>query len=97
MCGYLLHCLLKDRDWKRVGMVFGCFMASSLLAFFLVGGFTDILKATAGGFGIYSANINALVNPFHYSTFLSKKPWHLGRYEGLCSRKKDGSVDLYAG
>ncbi len=84
MCGYLLHGLLKDRDWKRVAIVFGCFMAGSLLAFFLVGGFTDVLKATAGGFGIYSANINALINPFNYSTFLSKRPWHLGQYEGFC-------------
>lgn len=95
MCGYLLHCLLKDRDWKRVGLVFSCFMASSLLTFFLVGGFTDILKATAGGFGIYSANINALVNPFHYSTFLSKKPWHLGQYEGFCYLGL-GMILLYA-
>lgn len=84
MCGYLLHGLLKDKDWKRVLIVFGSFMISSLIVFALVGGFTDVLKAAGRGFGIYSANINALINPFNYSTFLSKRPWNGGQYEGFC-------------
>lgn len=84
MCGYLLHCLLKDKDWKRVWIVFGSFMVSSLITFALFGGFTNVLKAAARGFGIYSANVNALVNPFNYSTFFSKRPWNAGQYEGFC-------------
>ena len=58
-------------------------MICSLAAFYVVGGFSNILKSTAGGFGLYSANINALVNPFNYSTFLHKLPWHSGQYEGF--------------
>lgn len=84
MCGYLLHCLLKEKDWKRIVIVFGSFMVSSLFFFFIVGGFTDVLKAAGRGFGIYSANMNALVNPFNYSTFFSKRPWNAGQYEGFC-------------
>lgn len=84
MCGYLLHCLLKDKDWKRILIVFVSFMFSSLAAFFVVGGFTDVLKSTANGFGIYSANINALLNPFNYSAFFGKRPWGIGQYEGFC-------------
>lgn len=95
MCGYLLHCLLKYRDWKRGVIVFASFMLSSLAAFFIVGGFTDILKPTANGFGIYSANINALLNPFNYSTFFHKRPWHAGQYEGF-SYLGLGMIVLYA-
>lgn len=83
MCGYLLHYLLKYKDWKRLVIVFPSFMICSLTAFYVVGGFTNILKSTAGGFGLYSANINALVNPFNYSSFLHKLPWHSGQYEGF--------------
>lgn len=84
MCGYLLHGLLKDKDWKRVIIVFASFMVSSLAAFFIIGGFTSVLKSTANGFGIYSANINALFNPYNYSTFFGKRPWGIGQYEGFC-------------
>ncbi len=83
MCGYLLHCILKEKDWKRFFIVFGSFGASSLLAFYLVGGFTDVLIATADGFGRYSANMNALFNPYHYSTFFDALPWCTDQYEGL--------------
>lgn len=83
MCGYLLYCLLKDKDWKRLLVVFASFCLSFLVTFFVIGGFTNVLKATARGFGIYSANINALWNPFNYSSFFGKKPWHMGQYEGF--------------
>lgn len=83
MCGYLLHCILKDKDWKRCFIVFGSFILSSLLVFFAVGGLTDVLTATGGGFGFYSANLNALINPYNYSTFLEKMPWWYDQYEGF--------------
>ena len=83
MCVYLLHCILKEKDWKRFFVVFSCFAISSVLAFYLMGGFTDVLTAMAGGFGLYSANLNALINPFNYSTFFGKLPWNPGQYEGF--------------
>ncbi len=84
MCGYLLHCLLRDRDWKRLAVVFPSFLLSSFVVFYMVGGLTSVLKAAGGGFGLYSANLNALINPYNYSTFFGKLPWNAGQYEGFC-------------
>lgn len=83
MCGYLLHCILREKDWKRFFIVFGSFAVSSLLAFFVVGGFTSTLIATGEGYGRYSANMNALINPYHYSSFLGALPWFYDQYEGF--------------
>ena len=69
MCGYLFHSLLEERKWKRVFIVFGSFVAAFLVTFFVVGGFTDVLDSGSNGFGLYSANLNALINPYEYSSF----------------------------
>ncbi len=83
MCGYLLHCLLKEKDWKRTLIVFASFIVSSLLVFFVIGGFTDVLASGSNGFGIYSANLNTLINPYKYSTFFDGMGMYSGQYEGF--------------
>ncbi len=83
MCGYLLHCLLKEKDWKRTLIVFASFIVSSLLVFFVIGGFTDVLASGSNGFGIYSANLNTLINPYKYSTFFGGMGMYSGQYEGF--------------
>ncbi|MDD5995115.1 MAG: DUF6311 domain-containing protein [Clostridiales bacterium] len=96
MCGYLLHEVLRKKDWKRVFIVFGLFGICSLTAFFVVGGFTDVLTATGEGYGRYSANLNALINPYHYSSFFSEMPWCYDQYEGF-SYLGLGIIVLYVG
>lgn len=83
MCGYLLHCIIEKGDWKRFFIVFGSFGAGSLLVFYIVGGFTDVLASGSNGFGLYSANLNALVNPYEYSTFFEGLGMKSGQYEGF--------------
>lgn len=83
MCGYLLYELLGKRDWKKCIVVFFSFVIISLAAFFAVGGFNNVLKSGGGGYGLYSANLNALINPYHYSTFFKEMPWGIGQYEGM--------------
>lgn len=83
MCGYLLHTLLEERKWKRVFIVFGSFALSFVAAFFVVGGFTDVLDSGSNGFGLYSANLNALINPYEYSSFFSGMGMRSGQYEGF--------------
>lgn len=95
MCGYLLHCLLEKKDWKRLLIVMGSFFASSILTFYIVGGFTDVLIANGEGFGRYSANMNALINPYNYSTFFDALPWCTDQYEGF-SYLGLGMLVLYA-
>lgn len=83
MCGYLLYELLSKRNWKKCILVFFSFILTSLAVFFAVGGFNNVLKSGGGGYGLYSANLNALVNPYHYSLFFKELPWGIGQYEGM--------------
>lgn len=83
MCGYLFHSLLEERKWKRVFIVFGSFVAAFLVTFFVVGGFTDVLDSGSNGFGLYSANLNALINPYEYSSFFPEMGMRSGQYEGF--------------
>lgn len=83
MCGYLLHCFLEERKAKRIVVVFASFILSSLAVMYLVGGFSSGVSAGMGGFGEFSANINALFNPFTYSLILPKLPMQESQYEGV--------------
>lgn len=83
MCGYLLYELIDKKDWKRCFIVLFSFVAVSFAVFALVGGINDIVNSGGGGYGLYSANLNALVNPYHYSSFFDELPWGIGQYEGM--------------
>lgn len=83
MCGYLLQQILKDKDWKRCFLVLGSFGVSALLVMYLVGGFSSGVPAGMVGFGIYSSNLNSLINPFNYSRFFDGLPMYSGQYEGF--------------
>lgn len=83
MCGYLLYELIDKKDWKRCLLVLFSFIASSFAVFVLVGGINDIVNSGGNGYGLYSANLNALVNPYHYSSFFDELPWGFGQYEGM--------------
>lgn len=96
MCGYLLHQVLRKRDWKRVGIVFGLFAVISFVTFYVVGGLSDVLIATGEGYGRYSANLNALINPYYYSSVFKSMPWCYDQYEGF-SYLGLGVLVLYAG
>lgn len=83
MCGYLLHCLLIEKKWKRVFVVLGSFMISSMIVFYVVGGFSSGVDAGMGGFGEFSANINSLFNSYGYSSILPKFSMMKSQYEGV--------------
>lgn len=48
-----------------------------------IGGFTDVLDSGSNGFGLYSANLNALINPYEYSSFFPGMGMRSGQYEGF--------------
>lgn len=83
MCGYLLHCMLEKRDVKRIFFVLSSFALCSIIAMYVIGGFSSGVSAGMGGFGEFSANINALFNPYHYSRVLPNLPMMENQYEGF--------------
>ncbi len=83
MCGYLLHCYLEEKNVKRIIIVLASFFLSALAVMYIVGGFSSGVSAGMGGFGEFSANVNALFNPFNYSSILPKLPMQESQYEGV--------------
>ena len=84
MCGYLLECLIRDKDYKRLLVVLPAFIISAGTMTFILGGFSGNASAGAGGFGLFSSNLNTLFNPMGYSSILpdlSIAVW--GQYEGF--------------
>ncbi len=60
------------------------FLASALLAMFLLGGFSSGSGAEGEGLGSYSANLNTLINPQGWSVFLpDRELWTGNQYEGF--------------
>lgn len=83
MCAYLLLYIIRERDWKRLLVVAFSFGVGSAFVMYLMGGFSSGVSASMGGFGIYSANMNALLNPYRYSSILSAMKIDSGQYEGF--------------
>ncbi len=83
MCGYLLEQLIAKKDWKRLWIDMASFCGSFLVFFAVVGGFTSLLSSGGSGYGFFSSNLNALVNPWNYSTFFSKMDMSELQYEGF--------------
>ncbi len=60
------------------------FLASALLAMWLLGGFSSGSGAEGEGLGSYSANLNTLINPQGWSRFLpDRELWTEHQYEGF--------------
>lgn len=67
MLGFLLENLIRNRKWSFVLVTFVSFCASVFGNMFILGAFEGEVSSNAAGFGVFSANINALVNPMGFS------------------------------
>ncbi len=59
------------------------YLASTVFVFYLFGGFYGNISGEAEGLGVFSANLNSLVNPIDYSRIIREFPLTGGQYEGL--------------
>ena len=59
------------------------YLASTVFAFYLFGGFYGNISGEAEGLGVFSANLNSLFNPIDYSRIIREFPLTGGQYEGL--------------
>lgn len=83
LLGYLLTDILRNRKIVRPLASFLAITVSSLCTMFLIGGFYGAQGVQAPGLGKYSANYNALWNPFQCSHFLKALHTNKGQSEGL--------------
>ncbi|MEM9986503.1 MAG: DUF6311 domain-containing protein, partial [Bacteroidota bacterium] len=78
--------LLGAPTWKKKGLTLSIsllFPGMTLLSWWLIGYF-DLSheQTTIGGLGYYSCNLNSLINPASFSTFLPGLPETTFQYEG---------------
>jgi hypothetical protein len=71
---HLVRDYLKNKSIFRVIMMFICPIVIALITLFILGAFYGNSSPDADGLGIYSANINALINPQGYSKYLINLP-----------------------
>lgn len=83
MCGCLLEDILTTKKWKKTVVSFASFGIASLGTMWILGAFYGNPSGGAGGFGIYSSNLNSLYNPYGYSAFLKDFPICEGNQEGM--------------
>lgn len=83
MCGYLLEDILITKKWMKTVVSFASLGVASLGTMWLLGAFYGNPSGGAGGFGIYSSNLNSLYNPYGYSAFLKDFPICEGNQEGM--------------
>ena len=61
-----------------------CYLFFSVFLFWLFGGFYGGVASESDGLGMYSANINSLINSIGYSKILPAFSYFEGQEEGLC-------------
>ena len=89
MCGIILAgCCLEDvirtRKLTRAIIIALCYLLVSLVTVALLGGFSSSMDAANGGLGIFSWNLNSLINSQGWSRFLPGLPTYgVGQYEGF--------------
>ncbi len=59
------------------------YLFSTVLSFYIFGGFYGNISGVSDGLGSYSANLNALFNPIDYSRIIKELPLRECQYEGL--------------
>lgn len=74
MMGALLDCLIREKNWKYPMLTGILSIASVLTVMAVLGAFYGESSFSAGGFGLYSANLLSLLNPEGRSSILQKLP-----------------------
>lgn len=89
MCGLILlgYCVQrfasKKHTWWQCVLMIAAYCASALFTIWILGGFYGEVASGSFGFGIFSANMNALVNGFGLSRILPELPAIEYQYEGF--------------
>lgn len=83
MLGYILTDIIQNKKIMHSIICFLSTTCTALFTMFAIGAFHGKGSMQAGGLGKYSANYNALFNPFGSSKFLKPLDCNKGQSEGL--------------
>lgn len=76
--------ILGCQRLKRSGIILLEYLASVVMATWILGGFSGGVSARSGGLGVYSSNLNSLFNPQGWSRiFKDLSLYGKGQYEGF--------------
>lgn len=83
LVAYLINDYLENNLLKEDILIFISAVISTIVSFYIIGGFAVGSSIVEEGLGMYSMNINSLFNPMGYSNYLKDLPSNPGQYEGL--------------
>lgn len=83
MLGCVIQEYVDTRNLKKVMITLFSAVGIAGTIFILLGGLMAGSGSSGGGLGIFSMNINALINPQGYSTIFNDLPSIPGQYEGI--------------
>ena len=83
LIGYIVMDILETKKLKRSIILLGIYIVVALITLWLLGGFVNLGKSDNFGFGLFSYNLNGLINSQGYSYFLNPLPMLGEQYEGF--------------
>ena len=83
LIGYILLDILNTKKIKKSLILLLIYLGVALFTMWLFGGFTNLTYNDIFGFGLFSYNLNGLINPQGWSFILNDLPMIPEQYEGF--------------
>lgn len=83
LLGYILLDILNTKKVKKSIILLGIYLGVAVATMWLFGGFTNLTQNDDFGFGLFSYNLNGLINPQGWSWILDDLPMIPEQYEGF--------------
>jgi len=83
LLGYILLDILHTKKFKKSLILLGIYLSVALFFIWLLGGFTNLSGNDDFGFGLFSYNLNGLINSQGWSVFFDELPMTSYQYEGF--------------
>lgn len=83
LTGYILLDILNTKKIKKSLLLLLIYISSALISLWLFGGFINASSSDTFGFGLFSYNLNGLINPQGWSIFINDMKMIPEQYEGF--------------
>jgi len=83
LMGYILLDILNTKKIKKSVILLGIYLLVALISIWILGGFTNLTANDNYGFGLFSYNLNGLINSQGWSVFVKELSIIPEQYEGF--------------
>lgn len=83
LVGFILLDILNTKKLKKSVILLGIYILVALVSIWIFGGFVNLGENDSYGFGLFSYNLNGLVNSQGWSVFVEELPMIPEQYEGF--------------